>query len=50
MDICSGGRHDDAHEEIVYEGGDCPLCAEKSARKEAEAQRDNLQEQLDDAE
>jgi hypothetical protein len=26
MRVCAGGRHA-KHEEIVYEGGDCPLCS-----------------------
>ena len=50
MDICSGGRFSDTHDEIVYEGKNCPLCAEIADRKEVEAQRDNLQDQLDNIE
>lgn len=27
MNLCSGGRGKEAHEEIAYEGRDCPFCA-----------------------
>jgi len=27
MRMCSGGRGTEGHEEIVYDGGNCPMCS-----------------------
>ena len=26
MELCRGGRGSDGHDEICFEGGNCPLC------------------------
>mgnify|MGYP001582821536 CR=1 FL=1 len=55
MEMCSGDRHH-PHSEVVYEGGECPVCemteekreAEKRA-EEAEVECEALKEQVEEA-
>ena len=50
MDICSGNKFAEIHDEIVFEGKDCPLCVEIEKRQGIEKERDKLQDELDNIE
>ena len=45
MEMCSGGRGSEAHDEIVFEGRDCPLCSVMSELKDAQAEIERLNNQ-----
>jgi hypothetical protein len=44
MNLCSGGKGVNGHEEICYEGRDCPFCAFMSEKKD---EIENLQDQIE---
>ena len=42
MNICEGGRIY-THAEVVYEGGDCPVCEAIDAKREVEKQAEEAE-------
>ena len=43
LKICSGGMHKDSHDEIIYEGRNCPLCEAMEKIIELELEIEALQ-------
>lgn len=43
MDMCSGG--DTAHEEVAYEGRNCPVCEKIDDYNELQKENENLKEE-----
>lgn len=46
MNLCSGGRGTNSHDEICHEGSGCPLC---EMREELREKITNLETERDDA-
>lgn len=45
MEICSGNYNTETHDEIVYEGKNCPLCEALASIKEKDKEIERLNEQ-----
>ncbi len=48
MELCAGDHYHHSHEEICFEGGDCPLCQAQDELKEVEESRDDWEKKADD--
>jgi hypothetical protein len=46
MTLCSGGGFDQVHEEICYEGKNCPLCETLKTLEETQKTVDTLEDTL----
>ena len=47
METCSGERYKNAHEEIVFDRGNCPLCAALDEIKELENKVKELENKIE---
>ncbi len=46
MNICTGRRGKNSHEEIVYEGRDCPACESQDEIERLEKEIEDLRDEI----